>query len=81
MKNKKNTKKKIIVSLSLRDFNKLTALAKKENATRPVMARRLLGAKMAEISVEKTPKQSPNQLGLFDSLQYDIFNGTSKASE
>ncbi|MCR5193644.1 MAG: hypothetical protein K6D59_10100 [Bacteroidales bacterium] len=81
MKNKKNTKKKIIVSLSLRDFNKLTALAKKENATRPVMARRLLGAKMAEISMEKTPKQSPNQLGLFDSLQYDIFNGTSKASE
>lgn len=81
MKNKKNIKKKIVVSLSLRDYNKLTALAKKENALRPLMAKRLLCAKLSEITVEKTPQQSPNQLGLFDSLQYDIFNGASKASD
>ena len=81
MKNKKNIKKKIVVSLSLRDYNKLTALAKKENVLRPLMAKRLLCAKLSEITVEKTPQQSPNQLGLFDSLQYDIFNGASKESD
>lgn len=80
MKKKKSTKKakKVIVTLSARDYDKLTLLAQKKNVSRPLVAKRLLRAQLSTLALEKQQKQSENQLGLFDSMQIDIFNGTSK---
>lgn len=80
MKKKKSTKKakKVIVTLSVRDYDKLTLLAQKQNVSRPLVAKRLLRAQLSTLALEKQQKQSENQLGLFDSMQIDIFNGTSK---
>lgn len=80
MKKKKSTKKakKVIVTLSARDYDKLTLLAQKQSVSRPLVAKRLLRAQLSTLALEKQQKQSENQLGLFDSMQIDIFNGTSK---
>ncbi|MBP5547836.1 MAG: hypothetical protein J6X58_02955 [Bacteroidales bacterium] len=80
MKKKKNGKKtkKVIVTLSERDFEKLTAYARTVKASRPVAAKRMLKAQLASVAIEKKQRQTKNQLGLFDSMQIDIFNGTSK---
>ncbi len=80
MKKKKSSKKakKVIVTLSARDYDKLTLLAQKQNVSRPLVAKRLLRAQLSTLALEKQQKQSENQLGLFDSMQIDIFNGTSK---
>lgn len=80
MKKKKSTKKakKVIVTLSARDYDKLTLLAQKQNVSRPLVAKRLLRSQLSTLALEKQQKQSENQLGLFDSMQIDIFNGTSK---
>lgn len=80
MKKKKSTKKakKVIVTLSARDYDKLTLLAQKQNVSRPLVAKRLLRAQLSTLALEKQQKQLENQLGLFDSMQIDIFNGTSK---
>ena len=80
MKKKKSTKKakKVIVTLSARDYDKLTLLAQKQNVSRPLVAKRLLRAQLSTLALEKQQKQSENQLGLFDSMQIDFFNGTSK---
>lgn len=80
MKKKKvsNKLKKVTISLSSRDFEKLTRYAKSQKILRPLAAKRLLRAQLSTISFEKVDVQPKNQLGLFDSLQIDIFNGTSK---
>lgn len=78
---KKPTKKRVTVLLSGRDYEKLSLLARKQRTTRPIMARRLLKAQLEAVEIEKKERQARNQLGLFDSLQIDIFNCTSKASE
>lgn len=83
MKKNKSTKKtkKLTVSLSMRDFDKLTAYAKKQCVSRPLAAKRLLKTQIAALVVEKQQKQSENQLGLFDSMQIDIFNNTSRTKD
>lgn len=83
MKKKTNVKKvkKLTISLSLRDFNKLALWAKKQNIARPMAAKRLLKAQLAALTIEKQQKLSENQLGLFDSMQIDIFNNTSRTKE
>ncbi len=80
MKKKKQTRKvkKLTISLSLRDYDKLTAFARKHKVSRPLAAKRLLKSEIAKFNIEKQQKQCKNQLELFDSMQIDIFNGTSK---
>ncbi len=80
MKKKRPSKKakKLTVTIALRDFEKLTQLAKMQRTSRPIVARRLIKSQLAEMAIEKQAKNAKNQLGLFDSLQIDIFNGTSK---
>lgn len=80
MKKKKNTKKakKIIVTLSYTDYERISALAKTQRVSRPLLAKRLLRAQLSALAVSSTKKEAKNQLGLFDSMQLDIFNNTSK---
>lgn len=77
-KKKKNKPKRIVVTLSSRDYDKLTDIARRDKATRPVVAKRLIRSQLAAIVIEKQQKAVANQLGLFDSVQIDILGGTSK---
>lgn len=81
-KKKKNSKKakRIVVTLSSRDYEKLSEIARRDNATRPVIAKRLIRNQLATITIEKQQKAVANQLGLFDSVQIDILGGTSKVN-
>ena len=78
-KKKKNSKKakRIVVTLSSRDYEKLSEIARRDKATRPVIAKRLIRNQLATITIEKQQKAVANQLGLFDTLQIDIFNNTA----
>lgn len=80
MKKKKNTKKakKITVTLSYTDYERISALAKTQRVSRPLLAKRLLRTQLSALAVSSTKKEAKNQLGLFDSMQLDIFNNTSK---
>lgn len=80
MKKKKSVKKpkRISVALSLRDYEKLSAVACRDNTTRAIAAKRMIKTQLAAIVLEKQKKSAANQLGLFDSVQIDIFNKTSK---
>ncbi len=78
---KKPTKKRVAVLLSVRDYEKLSLLARKQRTTRPNMARRLLKAQLDVVEAEKRERQTRNQLGLFDSVQIDIFDGPSKTQD
>ena len=80
MKKKKNTKKakKITVTLSYTDYERISALSKTQRVSRPLLAKRLLRAQLSALAVSSTKREAKNQLGLFDSMQLDIFNNTSK---
>lgn len=69
-----------MVTLSSRDYEKLTEIARRDNATRPVVAKRMIKKQLASIAVEKQQKAVANQLGLFDTVQLDILGGTSKVN-
>lgn len=81
-KKKKNSKKakRIVVTLSSRDYEKLSEIARRDKATRPVIAKRLIRNQLATFTIEKQQKAVANQLGLFDSVQIDILGGTSKVN-
>lgn len=81
-KKKKNSKKakRIVVTLSSRDYEKLSEIARRDKATRPVIAKRLIRNQLATITIEKQQKVVANQLCLFDSVQIDILGGTSKVN-
>ena len=70
----------MVVSLSMRDYEKLATLAASQHCSRPVAAKRLIKAQLAMIEIERREKVAKNQLGLFDSIQMDIFNNTSKTN-
>ncbi|MBP5515961.1 MAG: hypothetical protein J6X86_03330 [Bacteroidales bacterium] len=80
-KKRKSKGKKLSMTLSERDFVKLTEYARIHNITRPLAAKRLIREQLASLHVEKQRLVSKNQLGLFDSLQIDIFNSTSKTED
>lgn len=66
--------KRLTISLSARDFEKLTRYAKTTGASRPLAAKRLLRQQLAAMTFEKKEVQPKNQLCLFDSVQMNIFD-------
>ena len=83
MKKKKTAKKakKLVVTLPYTDYERFCAYAKSQNASRPIVAKRLIKAQLAALTIEKQKSQTKNQLGLFDSMQLDIFNKASKTED
>lgn len=67
-----------MVTLSERDYAKLTQCAAGQKVPRSIAAKRLLHEQLTTMVLEKQADAGRNQLGLFDSLQIDIFNQTSK---
>mgnify|MGYP006988828590 CR=1 FL=1 len=70
----------MVVGLSPRDVETLSRFAHEMGISRPVALRRIVKKHLAEyrrlfVSADPTPE---NQLDIFDSVQIDIFNNTSK---
>lgn len=81
---KKAKKKKISITLPEREGEMLKSYAKAHHTTCPAAVRKMVKMALRQYKAESDCKASPvpqNQLNLFDSLQVDIFNNTSKTGE
>jgi len=77
--NKKPTKrKKISFTLPEREGEILSLYAKENGISRPAAVRRMVRAALQQYSSALRHAEPRNQLGLFDVVQIDIFNSTSK---
>lgn len=78
-KQKKSSKgKKVSMTLSHRDLVVLQRFAEQEGLTRAVALRHLVKEGLKEVAANMPDPTSKNQLDIFDSMQIDIFNNTSK---
>ena len=78
-KAKKN--KKISITLPEREGEVLKVYAKELGITRPAAVKRIVRETLKQYKTAVAKAEPKNQLGLFDSLQVDIFNNTSKTSD
>lgn len=78
-KAKKN--KKISITLPEREGEVLKVYAKELGITRPAAVKRIVRETLKQYKTALAKAEPQNQLGLFDSLQVDIFNNTSKTSD
>lgn len=76
-KSKKTHHKRYTVSLSEMDVRRLTAYADSSGIDRPTALHRLLKQSLRENSAAVPGKVDKKQLGLFDTLQIDIFNNAN----
>ena len=85
-----NTKKKkvgarkamqISITLPEREGDMLKRFAQQNGTTRPAAVRRMVIDALKQYKVAASKAEPRNQLGLFDTLQVDIFNNTSKLSD
>jgi len=75
---KKPKVKRYTVALSELDMRRLTAYADSSGLDRPAALQRLLKQSLRESASVANTKVDKKQLGLFDTLQIDIFNNTHK---
>lgn len=73
--------KKISITLPEREGEVLKVYAKELGITRPAAVKRIVRETLKQYKTAVAKAESKNQLGLFDSLQVDIFNNTSKTSD
>lgn len=69
--------KRFSIALSDREGELLKLFCADHNMTRSVAIRRILREHLKQYEIELSKQQPANQLGLFDSVQIDIFNNTS----
>lgn len=80
MRHKRKTKK-YTLTLGEVELRRLSQYAAESSLTRPVALRRIVSQTLREYTPKACPTLDERQLGLFDSLQFDIFNQTSKTNE
>ena len=73
----KPKRKKYSISLSEREGRMLQIYADSHSLTRPEALRHLVKSQLHQINVAAKSATPENQLGLFDSIQVDIFNNTA----
>lgn len=73
--------KKISITLPEREGELLKRYAQEFGTTRPAAARKMILTALRQYKVSAAKAEPKNQLGLFDTLQVDIFNNTSKLSD
>ncbi len=79
MSNKKTPKpKKYTLTLSERESARLGVYADSCGITRPQALQRLMKQALRQAADASVDSRDVNQLGLFDTLQIDIFNNTTK---
>ncbi len=77
-KTAKPKQKKYTLTLSEAEVRRLTAYAEADGIDRPAALHRIVSQVLRQYSAAPGAKQDKRQLGLFDSVQIDIFNNTSK---
>ncbi len=78
-KGKKKKGRKLVIALSERDSRILFAEAQRRGVRCNIAARQLLHVQLQQCTHELESSVADNQLNLFDAVQIDIFNNTSKA--
>lgn len=81
MNRKPAKKRKISFTLPEREGEMLTLYAKEKGISRPDAVRRMVRTALQQYASNLQHSEPRNQLGLFDVVQIDIFNSTSKVSE
>ena len=76
-KQKKPRLKKYTLVLSESEMRRLTRYAEQEGVDRPAALHRIVSQALRQVPLAPADRRDENQLGLFDSLQIDIFNNTS----
>ena len=80
-KSKKPKLKKYTLTLTEPEVRRLSAYAEESGVERPVALHRIVSQMLRQYSMAPTAKHDKRQLGLFDSVQIDIFNNTTKTEE
>lgn len=80
-KPKKIKPKKYTLTLSEREALRLGRYAEALGVSRPLALQRLMKQALRESADLPVGKEDTNQLGLFDTLQIDIFNNTAVVKE
>ena len=78
---KKETKPKLkryTLTLSEPEVRRLTAYAAENGIERPVALHRIVSQALRAYETTPPDRHDKRQLGLFDSVQIDIFNNTTK---
>lgn len=81
MKLKKPKQKKYVLTLSEREALRLGRYADAVGVSRPLALQRLVKQALRQAADVPAGKVDSNQLGLFDTLQIDIFNNTTVVNE
>ncbi len=76
-KTKKPKVKKYTLVLSEQEVLRLTAYAESSGIDRPTALHRIVSQTLREYAAAPVCKVDKKQLGLFDTLQIDIFNNTA----
>ena len=77
-KKSKPKQKKYTLTLSEPEMRRLTQYADECGVERPVALHRIVSQGLRDYGQAAANRQDERQLGLFDSVQIDIFNNTSK---
>lgn len=77
----KKKRKRFSVSLSEKEGEMLQRYAKANGISRTIAIRHILRETLKDYDHAVATQQPSNQLGLFDSIQIDIFNNTSKVEK
>lgn len=80
-KEKKPKLKKYTLTLSEREALRLGRYADATGVSRPLALQRLVKQALREAANLPADKEDTNQLGLFDTLQIDIFNNAAVVKE
>lgn len=79
-KPKKPKPRRYTLTLSESEVRRLTAYAEDAGVERPVALHRIVSQMLRQYSLSPAPHSDKRQLGLFDSVQIDIFNNTNKVN-
>ena len=79
-KQKKPRQRKYTLTLSDTEVRRLTAYAEAGGIERPAALHRIVSQVLREYGHVPATSNDKRQLGLFDSVQIDIFNNTTKAN-
>ncbi len=77
-KSKQKKSKKFSISLSLKEGEILNLYAKNHGLSRPAAIRKILKENLQPYAEQMAKMGPENQLGLFDTLQIDIFDNQLK---
>lgn len=79
-KQNKPKTKKYTLNLTELEVRRLTAYAAADGIERPVALHRIVSQVLRQYEVASSSRCDKRQLGLFDSVQIDIFNNTTKVN-